>query len=629
MREPLLERVRRARAPRRVVVGQDQPLAVAPRAGRRTRSCRRRPRSAASKLAYVLPGAIRSAPLCPTAARASAVLALASRAPVCRPVRVALPARSDRVRRSAGTAGPRARTRAPRSPAGRSTAERCIRGRTASMIATASSSATAEPAATGRSPASQHPSAFQMLPMPATLRWSSSASPIGRVWSSARSRAQEPLGRSNSRRQHVGPERGQPLVEPRPPLGHQLEQRAVELDHLVVAARGTRSRPAAPSGPSRSPGPYTPHTPTIPRCECSTRSPSKRRNRCLPCVSTLRTARPVSRSGQRSSACRGCGVQDLVGHPALEHRADPVGRVGDRVALGHYALRRQGGAGPLEAERDQRRPERRVSAGSPSTFSSASRLIRPARTCSTSATQRRLEPRIVGARRASGARARRAPGTASARRRPGPRRRRARASGGARRRAVGRAGHASAAPYGCAGSTAASTTGGASSAGSAAQPLDRAGQRELRAAEALDEVPAPGDPERLELRELGVDRREPARHALGQHLLAGQDPVALEQQLGERAPPRAPDRPRPRNSGAVSDQRPWTCAGRPPPRRRAANRPAVAPSVARARAGPGPASAAAPAAARTRRWSPRPPRPDPTAPPAAPRARGRRRRAGR
>ena len=68
-----------------------------------------------------------------------------------------------------------------------------------------------------------------------------------------------------------------------------------------------------------------------------------------------------------------------------------------------------------------------------------------------------------------------------------------------------------------------------------AQALDRARQRELRAAEALDEVAAPGDADRLQRRELVVQRGEAAGDALGQHLLAGDDAVALEQQLGLRA----------------------------------------------------------------------------------------------
>ena len=68
-----------------------------------------------------------------------------------------------------------------------------------------------------------------------------------------------------------------------------------------------------------------------------------------------------------------------------------------------------------------------------------------------------------------------------------------------------------------------------------AQPLDRAGQRELRAAQALDEVPATADAERLELAELAVDRGVATRDPFGAYAVTGHDPLALEQQLGERA----------------------------------------------------------------------------------------------
>ena len=67
-----------------------------------------------------------------------------------------------------------------------------------------------------------------------------------------------------------------------------------------------------------------------------------------------------------------------------------------------------------------------------------------------------------------------------------------------------------------------------------AQALDGAGERELGAAHALDEVAAAADAERLELGEGVVEQGEAAADALGEHLLAGDDPVALEQQLGER-----------------------------------------------------------------------------------------------
>src|SRR5213078_4112265 len=60
-------------------------------------------------------------------------------------------------------------------------------------------------------------------------------------------------------------------------------------------------------------------------------------------------------------------------------------------------------------------------------------------------------------------------------------------------------------------------------AGVGTQALDRAGQRELRTAEALDEVAAPADAEGLEVAERVVERGEAARDALGEDLLTGDD----------------------------------------------------------------------------------------------------------
>ena len=68
------------------------------------------------------------------------------------------------------------------------------------------------------------------------------------------------------------------------------------------------------------------------------------------------------------------------------------------------------------------------------------------------------------------------------------------------------------------------------------QPLDGSGERELGTAHALDEVAPPADAERLEVAEGVVQAGEAAGDALGEHLLAGDDAVALEQQLGERPP---------------------------------------------------------------------------------------------
>jgi hypothetical protein len=67
------------------------------------------------------------------------------------------------------------------------------------------------------------------------------------------------------------------------------------------------------------------------------------------------------------------------------------------------------------------------------------------------------------------------------------------------------------------------------------QALDRAWQRELRAAEALGEVAAAADAERLQLPQLAVDRRVAARDALRADPVSRDDAVPLEEQLGERA----------------------------------------------------------------------------------------------
>ena len=85
-----------------------------------------------------------------------------------------------------------------------------------------------------------------------------------------------------------------------------------------------------------------------------------------------------------------------------------------------------------------------------------------------------------------------------------------------------------------------------------AQPLDRPGQRELRAAEPLDEVAAAADAERLERAQLAVDGAVAAGDALAADAVARYDPLALEQQLGQRAAVGAARR----RGAAVGDQRP-------------------------------------------------------------------------
>jgi hypothetical protein len=68
-----------------------------------------------------------------------------------------------------------------------------------------------------------------------------------------------------------------------------------------------------------------------------------------------------------------------------------------------------------------------------------------------------------------------------------------------------------------------------------AQPFDRPGQCELGAAESLDEISAPADPERLERAELGIDGAVAALHALPADAVARDDALPLEQELGQRA----------------------------------------------------------------------------------------------
>ncbi len=70
---------------------------------------------------------------------------------------------------------------------------------------------------------------------------------------------------------------------------------------------------------------------------------------------------------------------------------------------------------------------------------------------------------------------------------------------------------------------------------SRAQTLHRSWQRELCAAETLDEVAAPAHAKRLQLCERTVQSREATGNALGGDLLARQHAIALEQQLGKGA----------------------------------------------------------------------------------------------
>ena len=167
--------------------------------------------------------------------------------------------------------------------------------------------------------------------------------------------------------------------------------------------------------------------------------------------------------------------------------------------------------------------------------------------------------------------------------------------------ALGR-GQASAAPYGCAGSVAARTRTVAFVVADRPQPVDRAGQRELRRPEAGDEVAAPRSARLLHGAQHRVDRCVAAGDPLGRHALAGDDSVALEQR-GRRGRGRARSAfaPRPTRS-ATSDQRPAARGGPSATSRPGRGAPSIACAAARGRAAP-----------RTCRSSPRPPRRGPTA----------------
>ena len=103
-----------------------------------------------------------------------------------------------------------------------------------------------------------------------------------------------------------------------------------------------------------------------------------------------------------------------------------------------------------------------------------------------------------------------------------------------------------------------------------AQPLDGARQRELGAAEPLDEVAAAARADRLERLQLAVDGAVAAGDPLGADAVARDDPLPLEQELGERA--------------AVAVRR--RAAGEEPRGQGPAARPSrPAPSRARARSG--------------------------------------------
>ena len=89
-----------------------------------------------------------------------------------------------------------------------------------------------------------------------------------------------------------GPSAQQARVGPRTRVADAARARAVELDHLPAAAAQHQPCAATRAPPALALA-MDAHAPVMRRCECTVRSPSKRRNRCLPCASTERTASPA------------------------------------------------------------------------------------------------------------------------------------------------------------------------------------------------------------------------------------------------------------------------------------------------------------------------------------------------
>ena len=248
----------------------------AARAARRTRSCRprrRAPRRSSARVARrdQVGALVADAP----------GLTLASRAPEGRAVVVALAAGRDRPCRSADRAAGAVVDAAVARPGRPSCAD--------------SQHARARRGHTRAPPRRRRPAGRQgsMPALPAALglpevadagdvRWSSSASPIAArrvvlAQAAQEARLVELVG------EHVGAERGQAPVEARARLGHAARAPA-RRTRRPRGRRRAQHQPGAARGASPAPACAVrrPTTPVMRRCECSARSPSKRRNRCLP-----------------------------------------------------------------------------------------------------------------------------------------------------------------------------------------------------------------------------------------------------------------------------------------------------------------------------------------------------------
>ena len=182
--------------------------------------------------------------------------------------------------------------------------------------------------------------------------------------------------------------------------------------------RGTRSTPAVATGPHRSARPvHAPH-PDHPEMRVQHEVALEAQEQVLAVgvdAARPRARQPVGPAIERMPRLRG---QDLVGHPALEHRAAcgsprrrscrPQASSGTEGQPPRPLLEAR--APPAPARAASRSPTRRRPSRA------RCRLRRPGAHLLDQRHQRRLEPRIVGRPRASAARARPARRTAPARR---------------------------------------------------------------------------------------------------------------------------------------------------------------------------------------------------------------------
>ena len=266
--------------------------------------------SAASKLATRVARGDQVGALVADASQRALSAAGIARAPVCRAVGVALAARQDPRRRSAGTAA------RPAVDARLDRVGSLARRRAASAGAPPRSRASASASATSDSRA---PRVDRRLPAALGLPDVPDPGDVALVEQRVADRArrvvgaqpaQEPRERRTRSASTSGPSAASRWSKRRAALGHQLEHRAVELDHLVTARAQHQPRPArrpppAPARPGTRPRPRSSR-----RCEWMHQVALEVQEQVLAVRADLARPRgPPSRSGQRSSAWRGCGVR--------------------------------------------------------------------------------------------------------------------------------------------------------------------------------------------------------------------------------------------------------------------------------------------------------------------------------